>query len=65
MVGACTAVNTQLPATIVLIGIVPESLDTSLDLSPTLQARVDDVVMMLCDELQTAGCILTQKQVCC
>ena len=52
---ACTAINSQLPENIVLLGIVPESLDTSLDLSPTIQAQVDGLVVMLRDELAAVG----------
>ena len=52
---ACTAVDTQLPDNIVLLGIVPESLDTSLDMTPTIQTRVDTLVRMLQAELEAAG----------
>jgi len=59
---ACTAVDTQLPENIVLLGIVPESLDTSLDLSPTIQAKVDDLVGLIRVELEAVGIVLEPKQ---
>ena len=59
---ACTAVDTQLPENIVLIGIVPESLDTTLDMTSTIQARVDDLVGMVREELEAAGIVLESKQ---
>jgi hydrogenase maturation protease len=59
---ACTAVDTQLPENIVLLGIVPESLDTSLDLSPTIQAKVDDLVGLIRVELEAVGIALEPKQ---
>jgi hydrogenase maturation protease len=62
---ACTAVDTQLPDPIVLLGIVPESLDTSLDMTPTIQARVDTLVRMLQAELEAAGIALESKHALC
>ena len=59
---ACTAVDTQLPENIVLLGIVPESLDTSLDLSPAIQAKVDDLVGLIRVELEAVGIALEPKQ---
>ena len=59
---ACTAVDTQLPENIVLLGIVPESLDTSLDLSTTIQAKVDDLVGLIRVELEAVGIALEPKQ---
>jgi hydrogenase maturation protease len=59
---ACTAVDTQLPENIVLLGIVPESLDTTLDLSPTIQAKVDDLVGLIRVELEAVGIALEPKQ---
>ena len=59
---ACTAVDTQLPENIVLLGLVPESLDTSLDLSPTIQAKVDDLVGLIRVELEAVGIALEPKQ---
>ena len=62
---ACTAVDTQLHENIVLLGIVPESLDTSLDLTPTIQAKVDDLVLLLRDELEATGLTLDLKRISC
>ncbi len=62
---ACTEVDSQLPEHIVLLGIVPESLDTSLELTPIIQAKVDDLLRMLCDELEAAGIPLKSKHVPC
>ena len=58
---ACTAVDTQLPENIVLLGIVPETIDTSLDLTPTIQAKVDDLVELLRGELEAVGITLEPK----
>jgi hydrogenase maturation protease len=62
---ACTEVDSQLPEHIVLLGIVPESLDTSLELTPAIQAKVDDLLRILCDELEAAGIPLESKHVPC
>ncbi len=62
---ACTAVDSQLPENIVLLGIVPESLDTSLDMTPTIQAKVEDLVGLLLDELKAVGIVLEPKQALC
>jgi len=59
---ACTAVDTQLPENIVLLGVVPESLDTSLDMSSTILAKVDDLVGLIRVELEAAGIVLEPKQ---
>ena len=59
---ACTAVDTQLPENIVLLGIVPESLETSLDLSPAIQAKVDDLIGLIRVELEAVGIVLELKQ---
>ena len=59
---ACTEVDSQLPENIVLLGIVPESLDTSLEMTPAIQARVDDLVALVRRELEAAGISLEPKQ---
>jgi len=59
---ACTAVDTQLPENIVLFGIVPESLATSLDLTPAIQDKVEELVALVRGELETAGILLEPKQ---
>jgi len=43
------------PAGITLIGIVPAALDRGLKLSPTIAAKLDDLVGMVRDELDTLG----------
>jgi hydrogenase maturation protease len=43
------------PAGITLIGIVPVALDLGLELSPTIAAKLDDLVGMVTEELATLG----------
>jgi len=43
------------PDRITLIGVIPESLDASDQLSPTLQARLDDVAGMILKDLAADG----------
>jgi hydrogenase maturation protease len=62
---ACTAVDTQLPENIVLLGIVPESLDTSLEMTPVITARVEELVGLVQGELESAGIVLQTKQAEC
>ena len=62
---ACTAVDSQLPENMVLLGIVPESLDTSLDMSSTIQAKVAELVRLIRDELLAIGIVLEAKQALC
>ncbi len=52
---ACTAVGSQLPEHIVLLGIVPESLETGLEMSLTVQGKLDEIVGLLYNELKAAG----------
>lgn len=59
---ACTAVGSQLPEHIVLLGIVPESLDTGLEMSATIHAKVDELVSLLHGELESAGVLLESRQ---
>ena len=47
------------PAAITLIGIVPVALDLGLELSPTIAARLDDLVDMVRTDLATLGFNLT------
>ena len=58
---ACTAVGSQLPEHIVLLGIVPESLETGLEMTPTVQGKLDDMVGLLRNELETAGIVPEPK----
>ena len=59
---ACTAVGSQLPEHIVLLGIVPESLDTGLEMTATIQPKVDVLVGLLRDELEASGIALESKR---
>ena len=43
------------PAGITLIGIIPAALDLGLELSPTIAAKLDDLVAMVTEELATLG----------
>ena len=43
------------PAAITLIGIVPVALDLGLELSPTIAARLDDLVEMVRTDLAALG----------
>jgi hydrogenase maturation protease len=58
---ACTALDSHLPEHIVLLGIVPESLDTGLEMTPAVQGRLDDMVGLLRDELAAAGAVPQPK----
>ena len=62
---ACTAVGSQLPEHIVLLGIVPESLDTGLEMTATIQPKVDVLVGLLRDELEASGLTLDAKRIPC
>lgn len=50
----------MVPDEMVLIGIQPQSLDTGLELSPTIQARVDDLVAAVLAELKVWGVVVEQ-----
>ena len=43
------------PARVVMIGVQPVSLELSMDLSPEVAARLDEVVGLVCDELAALG----------
>jgi hydrogenase maturation protease len=58
---ACTALDSQLPEHIVLLGIVPESLETGLEMTPAVQGRLDEMVGLLRDELEAAGVVPQPK----
>ena len=62
---ACTEVDSQLPEHIVLLGIVPESLDTGLEMTATIQPKVDVLVGLLRDELEASGLTLDAKRMPC
>lgn len=50
----------QQPSELVLIGIVPASLEMGLALSPPLAARLDELVEVLARELRGSGIPLTE-----
>jgi hydrogenase maturation protease len=50
------------PHQIVLLGIVPESLDTGLEMTATIQPKVDVLVGLLRDELESSGIALELKR---
>jgi hydrogenase maturation protease len=51
------------PGRIVLIGVQPASLDLSLDLSPCVAARLDEVVGLVVAELAAVGAPAWRKRV--
>ncbi len=58
---ACTALDSHLPDHIVLLGIVPESLETGLEMTSVVQGRMDEMVGLLRDELEAAGVVPQPK----
>ena len=49
------------PGTVTVLGLVPESLDLTLDLSPGINARMDDLVDLAVEELEKLGFKLEAK----
>ncbi len=45
----------RLPVELVLLGLVPQSLELSIDLSPALKARLDDLVERVAEEARRLG----------
>jgi len=43
------------PGRVVMIGVQPVSLELSMELSPPVAARLDEVVGLVCDELTAMG----------
>jgi hydrogenase maturation protease len=58
---ACIAVGSRLPEQLVLLGIVPESLETGLEMTATVQGNLDKMVGVLREELRAAGVIPVPK----
>lgn len=52
---ATLAILGESPGTVTLIGVQPESFDMSLELSPLVAAKLDEVVEMVADELRGLG----------
>ena len=49
------AMTECMPPNIIVIGVEPASLETSLDLSPEVEARIPELVDMVRNELDTLG----------
>lgn len=45
----------RLPVELILLGLVPQSLELSIDLSPPLKARLDDLVERVAEEARRLG----------
>ena len=52
---AVAQITGWMPRHVVLIGIEPERIDTGLDLSGTIQSKIDTLVTMVIEELKAAG----------
>lgn len=52
---AVAQITGRMPRHVVLIGIEPERIDTGLDLSGTIQSKIDTLVTMVIEELEAAG----------
>lgn len=52
---AVAQITGRMPRHVVLIGIEPERIDTGLDLSGTIQSKIDTLVTMVIEELKAAG----------
>ena len=55
---AAAMLTDELPASLVLYGVEPESIDIGLDLTETVEANVDKLVGAVADELRSLGCSL-------
>jgi hydrogenase maturation protease len=58
---SCAAMTDSLPEHISLYGIIPESLETGLQLSHTVAAAVEDIALQVIDDLQTLGVEISQQ----
>ena len=56
------ALTNELPGRIVVIGVVPKEMDTGLDLSPEIAAKVGIMADMVAAELGVAGFPLTLRE---
>ncbi len=50
-----------LPEHVILLGMEPASLETGLDLSPAVAARLDDLVQEVVEQLRAWGVVLKEK----
>ena len=55
---ATLALSGEQPAHITVLGLVPDSLEMSLEPSETISARLDDLVEAAAAELEALGCLL-------
>ena len=51
----------RLPGRLVLVGLVPESLSLGLALSPSLRARLPDLLARVVEEVRTLGYVLEPR----
>ncbi len=59
---SCAAMTDSLPAHISLYGIIPESLETGLELTKTVAAAVEDITLQVIGDLQLLGVEVTKVQ---
>jgi hydrogenase maturation protease len=52
----------ELPEKLVLFGVEPESIDIGLDLTDTVEASVDKLIVAVADELRAIGCSLVPNE---
>ncbi len=65
-VGLCDVLATlrlqdEHPATVVIVGVVPEDIDLGIELSETVAAAAEDALAMVVDELAHAGVDLRDR----
>lgn len=53
---AAAMLTDELPKNIVLFGVEPANLDQGLDLSHTVEASLQKLLLAICEELQSLGC---------
>ncbi len=59
---ALLTVQGQAPKRITIIGMVPESLKTHIGLSDGINAKMDEMVELLADELRSLGIVVKPRQ---
>ena len=55
---AAAMLTDELPKNLVLYGVEPESIDIGLDLTDTVEASVEKLIVAVADELRSLGCSL-------
>lgn len=53
---AAAMLTDELPENLVLFGVEPANLDQGLDLSDTVEASMDKLLLAICNELESLGC---------